>query len=167
MNYWTYIDKSKYALGPWSFEPDKAHWIDDCTGLDCLIVRNLFISLCGYVGVPYNHRCFKLGFSNIEGSIIIHHRLSFSGQCQQKDNDGKGICHPRELAANHTVKWFGFACDEEGDICPTGDPFLSELTGINATYKDFDFVKNECEKLAKQLKEIDKKMEDIWHSVKK
>lgn len=41
--------------GPWDAEPDKVQWIDEETGLDCLIVRNRLGALCGYVGVGPDH----------------------------------------------------------------------------------------------------------------
>jgi hypothetical protein len=46
---------TEYPAGPWDNEPDKAQWIDEATGLDCLIVRNKMGSLCGYVGVASDH----------------------------------------------------------------------------------------------------------------
>lgn len=52
MKTWTTVDKSDWPTGEWHQEPDKAQWIDQATGLDCLIVRGPFGALCGYVGVP-------------------------------------------------------------------------------------------------------------------
>lgn len=49
------IDKSLWNRGQWDNEPDKVQWIDDTTGLDCLIVRTHRGNLCGYVGVGPDH----------------------------------------------------------------------------------------------------------------
>ena len=46
-------DKTNWpSRGPWDNEPDKAQWIDEASGYDCLIVRGGGGALCGYVGVP-------------------------------------------------------------------------------------------------------------------
>lgn len=67
MQTWTYDDRSFGDLplpeGPWTDEPDKAQWIDEATGLDCLIVRNGMGTLCGYVGVDEDHPFFGVGYS--------------------------------------------------------------------------------------------------------
>lgn len=50
--------------GEWDIEPDKVQWIDDATGLDCLIVRNnTCLNLCGYVGIPKKHPLFSINYS--------------------------------------------------------------------------------------------------------
>jgi hypothetical protein len=58
------IDKSTWAEGPWIEEPDKVQWIDQPTGLDCLIVRSLTTGgLCGYVGVPEGHPLYETPYN--------------------------------------------------------------------------------------------------------
>ena len=52
---WITMDKSGWGPGPWWDEPDKEQWADPKTGLPCLIKRNHFGSLCGYVGVREGH----------------------------------------------------------------------------------------------------------------
>jgi hypothetical protein len=48
--------KMEWPAGPWLEEPDKIQWIDEATGLDCLIVRQSESGhLCGYAGVPPGH----------------------------------------------------------------------------------------------------------------
>lgn len=55
------VDKTTWGDGPWMNEPDKCWWIDEETGYWCMIVRNGEVTgaLCGYVGVPKNHRYFQ------------------------------------------------------------------------------------------------------------
>lgn len=55
---WVTRDKSEWGDGPWASEPDKMQWEDEATGYPCLIVRNRFGALCGYVGVAPNHPYF-------------------------------------------------------------------------------------------------------------
>jgi hypothetical protein len=56
--------KSKMPEGIWQEEPDYQHWIDEETGLDCLIVRNSGGALCGYVGIPQSHPFYSFGYSD-------------------------------------------------------------------------------------------------------
>lgn len=59
------FDTCKKSNGQWKDEPDKLQWIDEKTGLDCLIVRNPnALNLCGYVGVPKTHPLYKKGYSD-------------------------------------------------------------------------------------------------------
>ena len=55
---WTTMNKSTWGDGPWMAEPDKEQWPDETTGLPCLIKRNQFGALCGYVGVAEGHPWF-------------------------------------------------------------------------------------------------------------
>ena len=57
--------KAKLPEGVWQEEPDYQHWVDEDTGLDCLIVRHPSSGhLCGYVGVPKDHSLFGIGYSD-------------------------------------------------------------------------------------------------------
>lgn len=60
--------------GPWRYEPDKVTWVDESTGLDCMIIRNPLGTLCGYVGVPPSHPYYKINYS---GCINRHAPLTF------------------------------------------------------------------------------------------
>lgn len=56
MRTWRFDDFRPPPSGAWDDEPDKAHWIDPATDLDCMIRRSLRGgALCGYVGVPTGH----------------------------------------------------------------------------------------------------------------
>lgn len=57
------LDKASWGSGAWSDEADKVQWVDEATGLDCLIVRNNGGALCGYVGVPESHPLYGVGYS--------------------------------------------------------------------------------------------------------
>lgn len=152
MKTWKNKTKDDYKYdGEWVNEPDKAHWVDKDTGLDCLIVRNIGGALCGYVGVPESHCAFKKEYDNV--NVEIHGGLTFSDFCADTDDEGIGICHPRDGAANDVVWWLGFDCAHYGDISPlymNSFMFYDEY----ATYKNFDYVKSEVQSLAKKLTAI-------------
>ena len=157
---WTTHDKSTWGDGPWQAEPDKAHWI--AHGLDCLIVRNNFGALCGYVGVPRGHRCFEVDYNDLayEG-VYAHGGLTFSNRCQPRGADeARGICHPVEGAAHAEVWWLGFDCGHAGDLSPGYAPYLREHLGesyphlanpFGEEYRDLPYVIAQVEGLALQL----------------
>lgn len=91
-------DKSKWGQGPWQEEPDKAQWVDEATGLDCLIVRGPSGALCGYVGVPESHPWHGKDYGACtaaepceeswcdhrpESHIEVHGGLTFSDACHE------------------------------------------------------------------------------------
>jgi hypothetical protein len=154
-------DKSEHPkrpLGEWTEEPDKAHWISEESGLDCLVVRGPMGALCGYVGVPEKHPLFNKPYQELydmEVDPIVHGGLTFSSGCSPGDDESHGICHPKEGAAHEKVWWFGFDCGHLGDLIPdmiefrmkTGMPSLTD----GDTYQNFEYVKGEVERLSVQL----------------
>src|SRR5574337_715773 len=60
---WQSMNKSTWGSGAWQDESDKVQWVDEATGLDCLMVRSLGGHWCGYVGVAEGHPWFGLGYS--------------------------------------------------------------------------------------------------------
>jgi hypothetical protein len=159
MKTWHYVDKKDWKQGPWQQEPDKAHWV--YKGLDCLIVRGPSGALCGYVGVPKSHPFYGKGYDEVQNSydsegnerqplanIDVHGGLTFSDPCREAE-DGYGICHPKEGAANEDVHWFGFDCAHSVDLCPAHERFYT--SSRFETYRDLKYVKAEVESLADQL----------------
>lgn len=57
-----FVDKASWPRGEWDNEPDKVYWIDNETGLPCLIIRGPVGSLNGYVGVPIYHPAYGLSY---------------------------------------------------------------------------------------------------------
>ena len=151
METWKKKDDSDYKYkGEWVDEPDKAHWIDEATGLDCLIVRNNCGALCGYVGIPKSNKFFKKDYDNVEADIKVHGGLTFADFCMNTKDESIGVCHPKETAANELVWWLGFDCAHSGDVCPK---YESDglVYGYHPSYKNFAYVKKEVISLAKQL----------------
>lgn len=105
--------------GPWDDEPDKVQWVDPATGLDCLVVRNHFGSLCGYVGVPAGHPAYGVPYD--EPDVEVHGGLTFADTCSGESADGQpsaGICHVPEPGRPHDVYWLGFDCGHAFDFQP-------------------------------------------------
>ena len=161
-----------YPAGPWMDEPDKAHWVDAESDLDCLIVRGPAGALCGYVGVPPEHpwhgyldsectlmpACSGIYCDHSVSSYVrAHGGLTFAAACRETGDPGTGICHVPLPGRTGDIWWFGFDCNHGGlDYSPM-DLFFTETMDLPAevaysgTYKDFDYVRVECARLAGQL----------------
>lgn len=128
-------DKSDWGPGPWQNEPDKAVWVDEATGLDCMIVRNRLGALCGYVGVAKSHpfsgvdyaECLDDGRGCEEfwqhrtpsRDLDVHGGLTYAGACfPDERGPGYGICHIEQPGRPTHVWWFGFDCAHAYDVVP-------------------------------------------------
>lgn len=133
-------------------EPDKAQWPDEATGLPCLIVRNpRGGNLCGYVGVAEGHSLFEQDYGIPD--VDVHGGLTFADKCTETEDEGRYICHVPDPGEPKHVWWFGFDCAHLNDLSPA-DPFGLRVRGdpyFGSTYRDFDYVKRECARLATQL----------------
>lgn len=137
-----FIDKTTWPEGPWKDEPDKVQWEDHATGLPCIAKRNEFGAWCGYVGVTDNHDYFHMGFDDDLG-LDVHGGLTYADVCQSGDPE-HGICHIPGPGEPDLVWWFGFDCAHSQDFVPgMGIPF--------GQYRDLEYVKQQCTKLAQQL----------------
>lgn len=179
------VPKEKWPPGPWHDEPDELSWIDEETGYKCLIRRGFFGSLCGYVGLHEGHKLYGKkynyrfpiddlgespcdmdkngpinlllealyrGFKGADGCcqlcavINVHGGLTFTDMWEQQ-NDG--------------LWYLGFDCGHCNDYQPGLDASLSQHSFHNpnlfhgSTYRDLEYVKNECRRLASQLKAIE------------
>lgn len=147
---YSFIDKSGWQRGPWDNEPDKRQWMDEATGLPCLIVRGVMGSLCGYVGVPTTQR----GAIDVD-ELEVHGGVTFTGPWRGTMH---GICHVVGHGENDDVQWVGFDCAHYMDAMPGADAALPAsflvdhpMYGEGNTYRDFAYVTAECQRLAKQL----------------
>lgn len=153
MRTWTFETHRIPVPGVWDNEPDKAHWIDEDTDLDCLIVRHAHAGhLCGYVGVPPGHPFHGCHYDAVDPHPYVHGGLTFSGLCQEGVKEDAGICHTPGVGRPEKVWWLGFDCAHGGDQSPRWD-ILTSLGGWQ-TYKTFEYVQQECRSLAKQLAEV-------------
>jgi len=142
----TTIDKSDWGSGPWEKEPDKIQWEDKKTRLPCLIVRHPVLGhLCGYVGVSKKHPKFGKGYD--DQNVNVHGGLTYASPCMHN------ICHIVEEGEDDNVWWLGFDCGHLGDTSPGMMASMGHLSFFkDGTYKNIDYVKNECQDLARQLK---------------
>ena len=112
-------------------------WPDEATGLPCVAILTPIGHWCGYVGVPEGHRAYQIDYDNVkrvDGEWIdVHGGLTYA---DFSDERGAGFW------------WLGFDCAHCGDAVPG----LMEHDGD--IFRDLDYVKQECAKLALQLKEI-------------
>lgn len=153
-------DRTGWGSGPWDDEPDKAQWVDEQTDLDCLIVRNRYGALCGYVGVPSTHPAYGKDYD--DQNVDVHGGLSYAAACRENEDPAHGICHVPEPGRAHDIWWFGFDMGHFMDIQPGMEAFFvaqgirspTSTTGpFRATYKPIDYVVQQCQGLALQLAE--------------
>ena len=142
-------------------------WIDDATGLDCMIVRNHWGAWCGYVGVPPGHPAHGKNYDEAP-NVSVHGGLTFAGMCDETEDPAFGICHVPAPGRPGDVYWLGFDCGHAWDIQPemaadyrerhadaiaNGDLEGARLWSgdFGETYKTLDFVTAEVTQLAAQL----------------
>jgi hypothetical protein len=153
---WTNIDKSDWPEGPWKTECDKEQWVDEATGLPCLIKRNGFGALCGYVGVSEGHPWFEKEYDDVEPAPDVHGSLTYSDFCQEGDDDGHTICHIVDPGEPDRVWWVGFDCSHHCDYEPAREvfnparDFLEGYSACDQVYRDRAYVKDQCARLAAQ-----------------
>ncbi|MFH1031677.1 MAG: hypothetical protein V1767_03830 [Chloroflexota bacterium] len=114
----------------WLTEPNKVEF--EHAELKCLILRDKFLFLGGYVGLPPGHQHFEKHFKDI--GVEAHKGLTFSGR-----GDGER----REKG----YWWVGFYCDRPGDRVPARD--YPDRGG--EVYRDIEYVRGEVKKLAEKL----------------
>jgi len=163
------VDKSDWGHGLWQDEPDKIQWVDEATGLDCLIVRGPSGALCGYVGVPDGHPYFNVDYAGCpnqpscseswcehrpESVMGVHGGLTFSGFCHEGKEE-TGICHKPVAGRPDRVWWLGFDCAHSGDLTPK---YARDLhwPRYGEVYRCRAYVESEVERLASQLAALGK-----------
>jgi hypothetical protein len=158
---WDFGRLADVPQGPWTGEPDKVQWVDQATGLDCLIVRNRGGALCGYVGVPKGHPWFEVDYDNVrvarredEDETFadwpqVHGGLTFASKCHTGAGD-EGVCHVPYPGRPDDVWWLGFDCAHSDDVSPLYDREYGAIAG--SSYKTIGYVKAEVAQLANQAK---------------
>ena len=143
---WTTVDKSAWGPGAWQDEPDKVHWIDPETDLDCLMVRHPSAGhWCGYVAVTEGHPFYEQDYDGPE--VEVHGGLTFSRFCAEGDDPAQGICHVPQPGRPDKVWWLGFDCAHHMDLSP-GSPYG------RGRYRDRAYVENEVRRLAQQVNAV-------------
>ena len=139
-----------FAIRPWEEEPDHAEWIQEPSGYKCRIKRNETTgTLCGYVGIPKEHRFWGVGYDDDKElediADNVHGGLTYSEQ----GDDGWW--------------YFGFDTAHVEDFAPKMVEHLIELRGdlslksrlFNywdcANYKTWEYVEDQIYWLGKRL----------------
>ncbi len=143
---------------PWETEPDFFEFVDEDTGYRCFIQRHPELKhLCGYVELPENHKLY--GETNIDNEFLlnldVHGGVTYVNErVFKKLGPIPGFFTiPTRIEVDFVV---GFDCAHAGDYSPCSFPLLGMNRVIgDDTYKDIEYVTNECKKLAKQLKELE------------
>lgn len=114
-------------------------FINKTSGYECRIIRPYPLShLCGYVRVPdEGHPCFGLDYDqipihNVHGGITFSNNMGIKG-----------------------TWWIGFDCCHLGDLSPSDVITYNRKSIGKNVYRTVDFVRNECNKLARQLKKME------------
>ena len=164
---WTHADKTKWGDGPWNSEPDKVQWIDEATGLDCLIHRAPLGHWCGYVGVAEGHPFFGKDYGQCAqptpceeswcqhspaAVLNPHGGITYAAFCQETGGESHGICHVPEDGRPHRVWWLGFDCAHLGDYSPGMSQYSAGRQAVRGEiYKDRAYVEGEVRQLAQHL----------------
>jgi hypothetical protein len=137
-------DRKGWTPGPWRDEPDRISWVDEATGLDCLMKRHeRTLHWCGYVGVPSGHPWNGKSWDDV--SADVHGGITYAEAC---DGDPtSGVCHVAK-SGDDDVWWLGFDWAHWGDLMPQAG-----YEQPSATYRTAEWVKKEVEDLARQAHE--------------
>jgi hypothetical protein len=163
------IDKSDWDEGPWRDEPDKVVWVDEKTGLDCMIRRGGGGALCGYVGVGPDHLWFGKSYCDclidcgnefcyehtMDGTLEVHGGVTFAGMCSDEGHPEEDICH----ISPAPVYWIGFDCGHYQDLRPSATSARNGLPSLvfpGDVYRGLAYVIAEVEALAVQLSAVGK-----------
>lgn len=141
---------------PWETEPDFLEFVDEGTGYRCFIQRHQDLKhLCGYVELPKEHKLY--GETNIDNEFLlnldVHGGITYANGILLKKSGVGFFTIPTHIEVDYVV---GFDCAHAGDYSPYSLPLLgmNKIIG-DETYKDINYVTNECKKLAEQLKELE------------
>jgi hypothetical protein len=122
-------------------------WIDETTGLRCVVVAHLMGYRCGYVGVTAQSKLYGLDYYNDKlNDICVHGGLTFSSRGYDDD-----------YPVVSQLWWFGFDCAHAGDakdeslISEQYKPLFLRPHLLSGTVRTLEYCINECEHLAKQL----------------
>ena len=138
-----HVNKITWSSGPWNEEPDFFEW-QHCS-LSCIIARSHNSGgLCGYVGIPKKHLFYgKTMYGNTGHDLA---QLEAHGGITFAEKSVK-------LSPNQPdIWWIGFDTTHDGDYSPGFDKFFK--LPIGGTYRTFEYVQQQTERLAEQLNRI-------------
>jgi len=163
------IDKSQWPDGPWRTEPDRLDWVH--AGYACMILRHPYYgSLCGYVGVDNQHPLYEKDWNDANfPDFEVHYGINYTAKCT------RSVCHTPLPGMPADVWWLGFDCNHGFDVAPgtmrTMEALRKQIGSMKwpeelsaeidaaeelfkERYRDLEYVKQNCEDLADQLRNI-------------
>ncbi|UVI38401.1 hypothetical protein [Qipengyuania spongiae] len=164
--------------GPWNDEADKVSWVDDETGLGCIMLRQTDGTISGYVGVGPAHPLFGYEADAVPVGVsgTVHGGVTYGRECEanrfERRAQGKPrqerytVCHTtfvRTIQEYRTVRtteddfdhedhwWFGFDTSHPGDLVPKA---RHDQRHQGDVYRDQGFVYMNCIALARKLRDL-------------
>ena len=163
--------------GPWNNEADKVAWVDEETGLGCIMLRQKDGTISGYVGVGPEHPLFgyEADAVPVGVSTTVHGGVTYGKACEVNRFARKAwgkpreerytVCHTtyvRAVQEYRTVQttddefhedlwWLGFDTAHPGDLVPNARHGEGRKGDV---YRDQSFVYANCMELARKLKSL-------------
>ena len=158
--------------GPWDKEPDKDSF--ESSGYPCVMKRVYGGVWAGYVGVPESHPLHGIDYTDsirvpdaiLNRDVDLDKLCLLSSVLQSREDVKnsmiqlglaidvhKGVTFSGKLSGVSDSDWFfGFDCGHAGDLMPE---YTNKAFSDNNTYRTYEYVKEQCEKLAEQLAAIE------------
>lgn len=146
----TWIDKSGFPRGPWDDEPDRAEWRE--RGFVCLALRQGILGhWCGYVGVPPGHPWH----GNSPEEVEVHGGVTYANGCMDDPRPMRErVCHHPREGEPDALWWVGFDFNHFEDLAPGMARDMDDLAGVEWTYKDLAYVREQTNRVARQAVEV-------------
>lgn len=175
---WQNPDRKPSERGPWDEEGDKVAWVDEQTGLGCIMLRQKNGTLSGYVGIGPDHPLFGFTADAVPVDIAncVHGGVTYGKECEvnrfAREEYGTPrkerytVCHTpltrvvRNYRTVQTTKnkfeheeiwWLGFDTDHVGDLVPKGSNLRPKKGDV---YRNQAYVYDECIAFARRLHAI-------------
>jgi len=137
------IDRSSWPIGPWDKELDHYVWYHQ--DISCKIRRGPLGSLCGYIGLPFDHPWYGRSYDTIydlNPEIEVHGGLTYAGEQNDSEDD--------------IWYWYvGFDCGHYADTIPyIAIPYIMGYGSRRTHYRDVAYVTKQVNSLAEQAKAI-------------
>lgn len=148
--------KKKFGPGPWNKEPNRHEW--KYKGMQCLALRQPTSGhWCGYVGLKPGHKYYgipdSLPWDEKNKSRVDAFSLPFGhGGVTYGQFCNGFVCHINDNEDESPLFWLGFDCAHSGDYTPMSASYREGWREYE-TYKNFDFIKRETEKMVEELLE--------------
>lgn len=163
LQYFHVADRHPRGAGPWSAEADKIGWVDEASGMPCIILRQTNGTWSGYVGISPDHPLYGYDAGAVPAGIgiSVHGGLTYARMCEASVPERVSVCHvpaPSRAAIRDSfegadVWWLGFDTNHEGDFVPNGP--RGRVADGAEVYRDQTFTYIETSRLAAQLASLE------------